>query len=58
MRRTVFLLAFNFLWDLNSGFNTYKAGALLLKPHLQSILLWLSWGWGSLELFAWAGLET
>jgi hypothetical protein len=25
--------------------------------HLQSILLWLFWTWGSHELFAWAGLE-
>jgi hypothetical protein len=28
-----------------------------LEPHLQSILPWLFWRWGSHELFAWAGLE-
>jgi hypothetical protein len=33
-------------WDLNSGLHTCKAGTLLLKPHLQSILLWLFWRWG------------
>jgi hypothetical protein len=37
-----------FLWDwgLNSGFQTFKEGALPLEPHLQSILLWLFWRWG------------
>jgi hypothetical protein len=30
---------------LNSGLHAYKAGALLLEPHLQSILLWLFWKW-------------
>jgi hypothetical protein len=25
---------------------TCKAGALPLKPHLQSIFLWLFWRWG------------
>jgi hypothetical protein len=28
-----------------------KAGALPLEPHLQPILLWLFWRWGSYELF-------
>jgi hypothetical protein len=32
-----------------------QAGALPLEPHLQCILLWLFWRWGSLKLFAWAG---
>jgi hypothetical protein len=27
-------------WGLKSGIHTYKAGILLLEPHLQSILLW------------------
>jgi hypothetical protein len=35
-------------WDLNSGFFTCKAGALLLESHIQSILLSLVWRWGSL----------
>jgi hypothetical protein len=35
-----------------------QVGTLLLEPHLQSILLWLFWRWGSHELFAWAGLES
>jgi hypothetical protein len=34
---------------LNSGLCTCKAGALPLEPHLQSILLWLFWRWGSLD---------
>jgi hypothetical protein len=29
----------------------------MLKPHLQSILLRLFWRWGSLVLFAMAGLK-
>jgi hypothetical protein len=33
-------------WGLNLGLCTWKAGALPLKPHLQSILLWLFWRWG------------
>jgi hypothetical protein len=33
-------------WGLNLGLCTCKAGALLLEPHLQSILLWLFWRWG------------
>jgi hypothetical protein len=32
--------------DLNSGLHACKAGALLLEPRLQSILLWLFWSWG------------
>jgi hypothetical protein len=35
-----------FLRKLNSGLYAYKAGAIQLKPHLQSILLWLFWTWG------------
>jgi hypothetical protein len=40
---------FFFSWDcgLNSGFHFCKAGALPLEPHLQSILVWLFWKWGS-----------
>jgi hypothetical protein len=34
---------------------THKAGAVLLEPHLQSILLWLFWRWGLEDFFAWAG---
>jgi hypothetical protein len=50
---------FFFWWDcgLNSGLRTCKAGALLLEPHLQTILLWLFLEMGSLEHFAQAGLE-
>jgi hypothetical protein len=33
-------------WDLNSGLHICKAGALLLEPLHQSILLWLFWRWG------------
>jgi hypothetical protein len=29
----------------------------MLEPHLHSILLWLLWRWGSLELYDWADLE-
>jgi hypothetical protein len=29
--------------SLNSGLKACKASALLLEPHLQSILLWLFW---------------
>jgi hypothetical protein len=39
---------FFFLWDwgLNlSGLRTCKADALPLRSHLQSIFLWLFWGW-------------
>jgi hypothetical protein len=43
-------------WSLNPGLSTYEAGTQLLKPHLQCILLWLFWRWGSYKLFAWAGL--
>jgi hypothetical protein len=28
-----------------------------IYPHLQPILLWLLWSWGSHKLFAWASLE-
>jgi hypothetical protein len=45
-------------WGLNSGLCAGKAGALLLEPHLQSILLWLFWrGWGPWELFSRVDLE-
>jgi hypothetical protein len=43
-------------WGLNSGLGTCKASALLLKSHLQFILLWLLLVM-SQELFAQAGLE-
>jgi hypothetical protein len=36
-------------WGLNSGLWAYKAGALPLESHLQSILI--------CELFSWAGLK-
>jgi hypothetical protein len=36
-------------WDLNSGLCIYKAGALLLEPHLKFILLWLFWRWSLLN---------
>jgi hypothetical protein len=39
------------------GLCTCKEDTFLLEPHLQSVLVWLFWRWGSLELFAWAGLE-
>jgi hypothetical protein len=38
---------------LNSGLHVYKAGALLLEPHLQSIFLWLFWRWGLAPYFPW-----
>jgi hypothetical protein len=44
-------------WNLNSGLHTCKAGTLLLAPHLQFIVLWLFWRWGSCELFAQACLK-
>jgi hypothetical protein len=46
-------LFFFFCWDLdlNSGLHLCKAGTLLLKPHLQSILLWLFLEMGSLEKY-------
>jgi hypothetical protein len=46
---------FFFFWG-GMGVWTCKAGALLLEPHLQSILFWLFWRWGSWE-FVQAGLE-
>jgi hypothetical protein len=48
---------FSVVLGLNTGLCICKAGALLLEPYLQSILLWLYWRWGSQEQFAWAGLE-
>jgi hypothetical protein len=42
---------------LNSGFHTYKAGSLMLEPHLQFIFALLILEMGSLELFVWTGLE-
>jgi hypothetical protein len=44
-------------WGLNLGFHTCKTSALLLEPHLQSILFCLFWRWGPLKLFLWAGLK-
>jgi hypothetical protein len=54
-----FLFQYFFWWDwgLNSELCICKAATLLLEPHLQHMLLWLFWRWGSLELFALAGLE-
>jgi hypothetical protein len=43
--------------DLNAGFHSYKADAVHLEPHIQSILLWLFWRWESLKLFSLAGLK-
>jgi hypothetical protein len=42
---------------LNSGLHTWKAGALPHKPHLQSVLLWLFWRWGTHKLFVQASLN-
>jgi hypothetical protein len=39
----IFLMGLGF--ELSASIHTCKAGALLLKPHLQSILLWLFWRW-------------
>jgi hypothetical protein len=50
-------LCFWWDWSLNLKFHACKAGALPYEPHLQSVLLWLFWRWGSLELFAWNGLN-
>jgi hypothetical protein len=38
---------FLWLWSLNSGLRACKAGIPPLKLCLQSILIWLFWGWGS-----------
>jgi hypothetical protein len=38
-------------WGLNSRLHACKVSTLLLEPHLQSILLWLFWRWGSPALF-------
>jgi hypothetical protein len=37
-------------WSLISGLCTCKADALLLEPHLQSILFWFFWRWRSHKL--------
>jgi hypothetical protein len=44
----IYLFIYFFWWDwsLNSVLCTCKAGALLLEPHLKSILLWLFFGDG------------
>jgi hypothetical protein len=44
---SIYYLFFWWDWYLNSGLHDCKAGALPLEPHLQSILLWLFWTWGS-----------
>jgi hypothetical protein len=49
---SLFLFSFWWDWGLQSGFSACKAGghktgALPLEPHLQSVLLWLFWRWGS-----------
>jgi hypothetical protein len=58
-RHFLVIALFFFWWDwgLNSGHHVCKAGILPLEPHLQSILLWLFWRWGSHELFACIGFE-
>jgi hypothetical protein len=38
-------------------FYSCKAESILLKPRLQSILLWLFWRWEFLKLFTKAGLK-
>jgi hypothetical protein len=53
----LFIYLFSWDWGLSSRLCAYKAGALSLETHLQSILLWLFWRWGSRELFAQADLE-
>jgi hypothetical protein len=52
-------LFFLFWWDqsLNSGLFTCKAGALLLEPCLQPILLWLFWRWGLVNYLPSLGLN-
>jgi hypothetical protein len=37
----IYLFIYLWDWDLNSGLCYCKGGALLLEPHLWSILLWL-----------------
>jgi hypothetical protein len=41
--KSVFCVCVWWGWGLNSELCTCKAGTLLLKPHLQSISLWLLW---------------
>jgi hypothetical protein len=38
-------------WCLKSQLCACKAGALLLEPQLQLILLWLFWRWGLVNYF-------
>jgi hypothetical protein len=45
----LFLLSLLLLFGLNSMLQACKTGAVLLEPHLQSILLWLFWRWGLLN---------
>jgi hypothetical protein len=41
------------------GFALDKAGALLLEPHLQPVLLWLFWGWSLMNYFPiWPGTQS
>jgi hypothetical protein len=49
----IFILFIYFLLKLglNKGLHACKAGALMLGPHLQSILFWLFWRWGLLNYF-------
>jgi hypothetical protein len=39
-------LFYFFVWDRSLQTHACKAGALPLKPQLQSISLWLFWRWG------------
>jgi hypothetical protein len=54
---TSFFFLFGRIGVLNSGLCACKASVLLLELHLQTILFCLFWRWGSLELFAQAGLK-
>jgi hypothetical protein len=54
------LNAKNLIWFLliGLGFDTHSfTSPLPLAPHLQSILLWLFWRWGSHKVFSCAGLK-
>jgi hypothetical protein len=41
MEKCIYIFSFWLDWGLNSGFHNYKAGTLLVEPHLPFILLWL-----------------
>jgi hypothetical protein len=54
---TYYIFFFGWDWGLNSGLHTCKVGALLLELHLQSVLFWLFWRWGSRKISAHTGLK-